>query len=607
MPSAGFAENRPALAAFEQAVFFIGGGALARWLLGGRVLPGALLWGLSAWTALCLLSLGTTTDLYATRDAVFFLTSMVVLALAILISLTDGTKARIFLGGLVLIALGEAVIGLGQYVRGESTPAYWLSRAFAGMIQTRIHGTLGNPNVLADFLLVGIGAAVLLAVDLPGRWRVLPAVALAVEVIALPLTYSRGGYAGLIVLIISAGGLLWPVRRRAWPVLFVILVVTGLVAVWLPTVGLRAESVRLDQGDTATSRLFIWRAGLRMWESHQAWGTGLGTFNAAYASYRPLGVLTTYASLRIPGSAHNDYLQLLAETGVFGIVLLALALLWGLWRAGRRYLRGSTGDQIWLGTWGAVLAGIGVASLVNSNLSVITNALVLIAFTAAVAARESVQHLPIRFWQRLLALPLAAVLVGMPPLLFPPARAFAFHEEAFRDVKAGRYAEAVDAFRAAVAADPLNGMVPAYFGDLLADLYLRRIDSSMGPWWTARERAAEMYGLAERLDPWNGYPRAALGRLRRAEGRYDEAEAALRRAIALDPYAARYRLWLGGVLVATQHPAGASEQLHEALRLYPLELLVIEHHEGRNARYREVQADLDEARRLLRTVDRTAP
>ena len=259
LPEAGFPTRVP-LAAFERMATLIGACALVRWLLlGGRALPGALLWGLSVVTALGLLALATTTDLFGTRDAVLFLASVVVVALTVMIAATDGLKTRAFLGGLVLVSLGESIIGLGQYAGGVATPVYWLSRAFAGAIRTRIHGTLGNPNVLAGFLLLGIGATALLAVDLTGRRRFFLLAALCVQVAALALTYSRGGYAGLAAFTILGAAFLWPVRRRAWPALLTVAVIAIVAALALPSVGLRAGSVTLDEGDTAQSRLFIWR------------------------------------------------------------------------------------------------------------------------------------------------------------------------------------------------------------------------------------------------------------------------------------------------------------------------------------------------------------
>jgi len=86
------------------------------------------------------------------------------------------------------------------------------------------------------------------------------------------------------------------------------------------------------------------------------------------------------------------------------------------------------------------------------------------------------------------------------------------------------------------------------------------------------------------------------------QGRYGEAIEALRDAVRLDPYSPRYRLWLGASLLAAGDRPQAARQLEGAIRLYPLEILVIERHEGHGARARADEQDLDEARRLLRRL-----
>ncbi len=604
MPAAGFLTNRQELLAFEQGCLALGGVATFRRLLGGRVLPGAPLWGLAAIAAVCFAALAHTLLMSPTREEVSFLIAEAVLVLAVLLALNDRAKTHALVAGLVLIAVWEAGVALQQFVSGAPTPAYWLGRAFAGVIQTRAYGTLGSPNVLAGFLLTGIAGAAILAMSLPGVWRVLPGAALVVEIAALGVTYSRGGYAGLAVLCLVAAALSWPVRRRAWPVLLVIVLVAAAALARLPAAGLRAQSMAPGQEDTATSRRYIWKTGLAMWEAHRTWGTGIGTFNAVYSPFRAPGVPATYAMIAIPGSAHDDYLQILAESGMVGAGLLGLAGLWGLRRAGRRYARGGTDERVWLLGWAAGIAGIATASVVDENLYVVTNVTMLLLLSAAVAAQVSLpDRRPAGLGRRVLILPLAAVLIGLAPLLAPPVTSAALHDQATAAVKAGEYPRAVALFQAAIAADPLNSVAPAYFGDVLADLYIRRLTTSVGPWQTMRARAAEFYLQSIRLDPWYPYPHAELGRLRRLEGRYGEAASALRDAVRLDPYTPRYRLWLGEALAAAGDRAGARAALEEALRLYPVELLTIEHHEGQKDRFEASAEQMAEARHLLTSLD----
>ncbi len=608
LPSGGFVEHESSLALFDRAAVTLGAAAALRQLLGGRLLPAAPLWGVAAAAAVGLLSLAHTTYLYDSREGASLIIALSALVLATVIALTSTTKIHVFVGGLAVIAAGEALVALGQYASGTPTPAYWLSRAFAATIRTRAYGTLGSPNVLAGFLLLGIVASAVLAMALPLGWRWLPASALIVDVLALIVTYSRGGYVGLAVFAGVVAALSWPIRRRAWPVLLLLVVVAVVAAARLPSVEARAQSITPEQQqeDTVTSRLYIWHTGVAVWRAHRTWGTGIDTFNDAYSAYRAPDVLETYAMIAVPGSAHDDYLQLLATTGEVGVGLLAVAVLAGLWLGARRYWRGSAVDRVWIAGWAAGAAGIGVVSVVDENFFVVTNISLLLLISAAAAAQVSLRDRRwTRWWERWWALPLIALAVWLPPTLPAPAQAAALHAQASQEVIDGQLVEAVGTFEAALAADPLDSVTPSYFGDLLADLYDRRLNNPMGPWPSMRARAAELYLLAMRLNRWDPYPRAELGRLEQREGLYSESAAWLGDAVRLDPYTPRYRQWLGEVLLLTGDRHGAAEQLREAIRLYPVELLTIEHHEGRGDRYAASAARLAAAERTLKATGET--
>jgi len=603
MPSAGYLEHRVPLLAFERAALMLGAASVARRLVGGRTLPGAPLWALAAVAVLSLLSLQHTVFLYGTRDETFFHISLIILVLAVLMALNDEVKTYVFLASLVAITLGEALVALGQYASGIPTPAYWLSRSFAALIRTRAYGTVASPNLLASFLLAGIVGTTVLALSAPLRWKALPVVALIVEVLGLIVTYSRGSYVGLAIFTVACAVLLWPVRRRAWPVVLLIAAVAVVATAALPNVGARAQSIAPQQEDTGISRLFIWHTALAMWRTHRVWGTGLGTFNGVYSPYRPQGVLETYATVNPPGSAHNDYLQILATSGEAGAGLLGLAVLWGLWRVVRRYMRGGADERMWLGAWVSGMAGIAAVSVVDENLFVVTNLSLLLLLAAVVSAHATLPGRPAaRLWQRALVLPLIVVLVGLPPLLTPPVEATSLHDRATSEVGSGQFSSAVRTFQAALAADPMDSIAPAYFADLLADLYLRHLDNPMGPWQTMRDRASELYRYAIRNNPWDAYPYAELGRLELAEKDQDAAAASLRDAVRLDPYTPRYRLWLAEAYVAGGDRTDAAVQLKEAARLFDVELLVIEHRQDYGSRYEETMAQLTQAERLLAEV-----
>jgi O-antigen ligase len=98
-----------------------------------------------------------------------------------------------------------------------------------------------------------------------------------------------------------------------------------LVAVYVLLIGVTPAFERFANlwTDLETGRLPIWRAATAMALDHPVLGHGWGSFNFLIDGYRdtPTGLDTSYA--------HNDYLQVFAETGIVGLafVLWLLALL----------------------------------------------------------------------------------------------------------------------------------------------------------------------------------------------------------------------------------------------------------------------------------------
>ena len=125
-------------------------------------------------------------------------------------------------------------------------------------------------------------------------------------------------------------------------------------------------------------------------------GSGLGTFRFAFLSYAPPGE-------RWFTTAHNEYLEIIAETGIAG-TLVFLAGFGGfvilIARPGR--FRGRSARYLYAGMV-AGLAGLLVHSAVNSNLQVPANGLLLVVFGGAllrmvVDGEPRDTHLP-RAWR----------------------------------------------------------------------------------------------------------------------------------------------------------------------------------------------------------------
>ena len=205
------------------------------------------------------------------------------------------------------------------------------------------------------------------------------AVAGAAALYALVLTVSRGGMLALTVSIAGVIALLvWSVRRqrasrtplpgiagRAAVLLCVATAAVTVAASYGP--GATAEepasaAVNTDASEQAVGveghpitaaellspitfnlRLGYWRVGLRILQHYPLTGVGLGNFGVIYPRYQFLGADDVK-------QAHNDYLQILCETGIPGGLLFCVFWGWVLiWGARRLISTPDTHERLFLG------------------------------------------------------------------------------------------------------------------------------------------------------------------------------------------------------------------------------------------------------------------
>jgi O-antigen ligase len=186
----------------------------------------------------------------------------------------------------------------------------------------RLEGGTGDPNYLAaSIVAVSIVAVSMLAlgIGLTARWAI--AAALAILMIGLVMSGSRGGF-------LAAGGAVIAAffvfkYRRAY-VLAATAVLVGIGALAFLNVPGAWERVTDFNDDNGRSSL--WTAGARMWEDQPVSGVGLNNFVVHSADYvrEPGALENTELVVERPHVPHNTYLQVLAETGVIGLSLFIL-------------------------------------------------------------------------------------------------------------------------------------------------------------------------------------------------------------------------------------------------------------------------------------------
>ncbi|MCP4417532.1 MAG: O-antigen ligase family protein [Chloroflexi bacterium] len=273
------------------------------------------------------------------------------------------------LAALFLAGVSQALLGIYQFgLRGEGPEHFLVLGRFY-----RAFGTFNQPNPFAGFLnLTAVLSLGIFLGYLPTLWQTIRARKLgdlqfpywwstlavglvtAVSLLGVILSWSRGAWLSLgvatAVLI-----LFWP-RKRWHGALFLLLgagvLLLGLQVGLIPasisaritsfSSDLRFGDVRgediTDENYAILERLAHWQAALAMAEDHPWLGVGFGNYEPAYADY---------ALINWPyplGHAHNYYLNLLAETGIIG--LMAYLLLWTavFWQT-FRLIRGQDGWQ----------------------------------------------------------------------------------------------------------------------------------------------------------------------------------------------------------------------------------------------------------------------
>jgi putative inorganic carbon (hco3(-)) transporter len=123
-----------------------------------------------------------------------------------------------------------------------------------------------------------------------------------------------------------------------------------------------------------------------MWWSKPLVGHGAGTFDLAYPTYQ------SFVTDSLINHAHNDYLELLSETGLIGMGLIVWFLVNAYRNASQNIRLGSrsSGSAALI----AVLAGITgllVHSLVDFNFHIPSNAALFLVF-CAIAATASLDE-----------------------------------------------------------------------------------------------------------------------------------------------------------------------------------------------------------------------
>ena len=439
------------------------------------------------------------------------------------------------LGVIILITLGMAlsVYALRQYLTG--TNVIW--NIVRPTYTFRGSGTFVYPNHFAAFaemlLALGFGYVFL---GTTSKWvRLFLAYCSLWLVLGIYVSFSRAGW------IVTLGSMvvLLPVllRNRRQQIvafiLFVALLIAGLA--WELSTHEITERLRgmggTDKASGYNARLTLWNGAYQMWRDHPFFGAGPGHFDERFREYRTLRFQFS------AGHAHCDYLQVLADWGVVGAGLLLCALVFYLWPLARHWIK-TVLDPTALNTAATNFFGLTCGGFAGT-LAVLAHSLVdyqwyapgvMLTFIAIVAMLlGQVQTGRWVFRWRLSVSLVLVPLIGFQ--IFQAGNAIREQHWLGQANRADSLEQRITNLERAFAIEPANFRTAYWIGENY------RLLSWEGAvhYKALAEKAIQWFDRAAELNRFDAYPHMRKAMCLDWLNRHAEAEAAIQKALALDP------------------------------------------------------------------------
>ncbi|MGD0351621.1 MAG: O-antigen ligase family protein [Verrucomicrobiota bacterium] len=483
---------------------------------------------------------------------------------------------------LIFLAMGISSYAVAQLLT-HSNHVWNLISPYPG----RASGTYISPNNLAGFLemLLPLAVAYLLVGRMNAVLRILLGYAVLIIGTGLAVTFSRGGWVAAAVGVLALLLVLAGHRNHRWRALLLLLVLLGggtfFVTNYLSkTVGYMRRVEKSANGGNLDLdvRFDIWTAAERMWRDHFWWGVGPAHYDYRFREYRPVSTQSR------PDRVHNDYLNLLADWGTAGgIIVLAGATMFvaGLartWPHVRRPERDFSSGQsnrfaFFLGATAGLLA-LAVHSVADFNLHIPANALVGVTLLALLSS--NLRYATERYWlnARLpVKILLTIALAG--GAVYLTGQEWRRGHETFWLARAERFPDYFSpqhtaALENAFAAEPMNFETAYDIGEGY------RVESFNGGdnYADLAKMAMAWYARARNLDRYDAYSYLRYGMCLDWLDHHDEAETCFSQAETLDPNGYYTVAVIGWHYVQTGDYAAARPWFERSLRLEPHDINV---------------------------------
>ncbi|MCP4396079.1 MAG: hypothetical protein GY801_02040 [bacterium] len=339
---------------------------------------------------------------HATETELFKLLTYVCVFLLCVNNIRSPQQVKHIVYVIIAVGLFESLYGLLEYFSGRHQIFFYKKTS-----SLTVSGTFVNKNHFAGYLEMVIPLTFsLLFIRLEERSQTgskkilrifddkymkvaLVGFLLAIMMIALLLSGSRGGvvsFAGGMLCLMTLAYNRHVLRKRVLIILLLVLIALGLaVSLGHELITTRLQTLtNLEAEISFQLRREIWKDTLSMFHDFPIFGAGLGTFSRIYPQYQSFP-----SDLRVEYT-ENDYLQLLAETGVLGGILVGCIIALFFYTTLKAWKHRQARWSIVFTAGGiSALAGMLLHSFIDFNLHMPSNAFL---FTVIAALSSVASH-----------------------------------------------------------------------------------------------------------------------------------------------------------------------------------------------------------------------
>lgn len=287
------------------------------------------------------------------------------------------------------LAIGITIFGSLYAIFAMFQGFIFPSDVLYGLLKT--HGTgfgsYANRNHYAGLMemLLPFGLVTSSFVFVPRSLRLLSIFSCLVMVTSIFVSRSRGGMVSVVIAVSVFAFYYWR-RERHRKSIAISLIAIALASAFIAFFAYDQIAGRSAMEATDSMRWQIARDSVHLVAQHPLLGSGLGTFTTVYPQVR------SFPTDLFVNAAHNDYVQLIVETGFLG-GLFTTAFLFLVFRNASRQIHHAQKDWSSAVSLAAVIGAIAllVHSLVDFNLEIPANASTF-AFLLGLASAKLEKH-----------------------------------------------------------------------------------------------------------------------------------------------------------------------------------------------------------------------